>query len=287
MSTPAARGAADVRRRGQLEDRGRELQRVLPLPAGPPAPQPADAVRPGRGLPGRRARGRAAGWSSPTAARRCRSTAAPRPAAPLCPRRDRGAPDLLLHPLAEPDRLGPPRLRADPPGLAGRARTGARSTATSTSRRPTSGTVDVAGAVEFWDITNKRGLPRRRAAAAGHALAQLDGGALLEPGGLGPRLRPDGAPTATRWTASGRSAAGGPRSRAPRRSACGPGRRRAAGAPPPSVAVPTTADARRARRPEDRRTGRPPPTARSAGGWQLRPRSSRGYRCYLRCRSWP
>ena len=36
------------------------------------------------------------------------------------------------------------------------------------------------------------GLPRRRDAAAGHPLAQLDGGALLEPGGVGPRLRPDG-----------------------------------------------------------------------------------------------
>ena len=37
-----------------------------------------------------------------------------------------------------------------------------------------------------------RGLPRRRDAAAGHPLAQLDGRALLEPGGHRPRLRPDG-----------------------------------------------------------------------------------------------
>ena len=43
-----------------------------------------------------------------------------RPAAALRPRRDRGAADLLLHPVAEPDRLGPPRLRADPPGVARR-----------------------------------------------------------------------------------------------------------------------------------------------------------------------
>ena len=72
---PAPGGPDDLRRGGELEDRGRELHRVLPLPGGPSAPQQADAVRPGRGLLPGRARGRAAGWSSPRAARRCRWTA--------------------------------------------------------------------------------------------------------------------------------------------------------------------------------------------------------------------
>ena len=66
-----------------------------------------------------------------------------------------GRPDLLLHPVAEPDRLGPSGLRAHPPGLAGRAEPHRRCSATSTSTSTTSASVDVSGAVEFWDITNR------------------------------------------------------------------------------------------------------------------------------------
>ena len=149
----AARLTYEVR--GQLEDRGRELQRVLPLPAGPPAPQQADALRPGRGLPGRRAlEGRLDGLRR-RAARRCRSTASAN-GRPLLYARDEIEarrifyyilwpnlivsvhPDYVLTHQAWPD--GPNRstvhcdLYVEAADL---------------------GTVDVSGAVAFWDITNK------------------------------------------------------------------------------------------------------------------------------------
>ena len=88
---PAAGGAPDLRGRRQLEDHGGELLGVLPLPGGPPAPQPAHALRPGRGLSGPTGPGRAAGWCSPTATTRCRSTAGGRAGRCSRPRRARGA----------------------------------------------------------------------------------------------------------------------------------------------------------------------------------------------------
>ena len=78
-----------------------------------------------------------------------------RPAAALRPRRDRGAADLLLHPVAEPDRLGPPRLRPHPPGLARRPEPEHRPLRPLRRGGPGSATIDVSGAVEFWDITNR------------------------------------------------------------------------------------------------------------------------------------
>ena len=71
VDAPAGR-AADLRRRRQLEDRGRELLRVLPLPAASTrcstSARPTTSAR--TSWP--RARGRAAGCRSPRAARRCR-----------------------------------------------------------------------------------------------------------------------------------------------------------------------------------------------------------------------
>ena len=89
---------------GELEVHRRELQRVLPLPGRPPAAQQADAVRPRWRLRARRRRGRAAGWSSWTAPRRWRSTAAT--ARSTAARRCAGIttederPGLLLRPVA-------------------------------------------------------------------------------------------------------------------------------------------------------------------------------------------
>ena len=66
----AARLTYDVG--GQLEDRGRELLRVLPLPGRPSAAQQAARPTTWARTSWPRARGRAAGCRSPRAARRCR-----------------------------------------------------------------------------------------------------------------------------------------------------------------------------------------------------------------------
>ncbi len=192
MSTPAPGRAPDLRGRRQLEDRGRELQRVLPLPAGPPAAQQADARTTWARTSSPTGRGRAAGWSSPTGCETM-SIDGKRNGRPLLYARDEAEarrifyyilwpnlivsvhPDYVLTHQAWPD--GPNRstvhcdLYVEAADL---------------------GTVDVSGRGGVLGHHEPGGLPRRRDAAAGHALAQLDGGALLEPGGLGPRLRPDG-----------------------------------------------------------------------------------------------
>ena len=166
-----ARGPPDLRRRRQLEDRGRELQRVLPLPAGPQDAQPAHALRPGRGLPGRGAvEGRLdavrRGLRDDVDQRHAR-----RPAAALRPRRGRGAADLLLHPVAEPDRVGAPGLRPHAPGVAGRPepqhrplrplRRGGPAGHRSTSAAPSSsGTSPTARTTTWWRCSS-RGRGRR------------------------------------------------------------------------------------------------------------------------------
>ena len=234
----AARLTYDVA--AQLEDRGRELQRVLPLPAGPPAAQQADAVRPGRGLRRPTDPGRAAGWRSPTAARRCRSSGR-RDGRPLLYARDEteARRDLLLHPVAEPDRVGPPGLRADAPGVAGRPEPVASSTATSTSRRTRTDTDRRHRRRRVLGHHQPRGLPRGGAAAAGDPLAQLDGRPLLQPGGLGPRVRHHGRGPLRERRQRTPCAAGG---RRPRASAASSRRSRAA-----DVAdVPTLPTCRRA-----------------------------------------
>ena len=59
LGEPSLGPLGDLRDRGELEVRRRELQRVLPLPGPPPAAQPPHAVRPrGRLRPERRVAGR-------------------------------------------------------------------------------------------------------------------------------------------------------------------------------------------------------------------------------------
>ena len=120
------------------------------------------ALRPGRGLPGR---GPVEGRLD-ALLRGLRDDVderlAPRPAAHLRPRRDRRAPDLLLHPVAEPDRQRPPRLRPDPPGLAGRPQPDRSSTATSTSRTRQGWARSTSAAPSSSGTSRTAGLPRRR-----------------------------------------------------------------------------------------------------------------------------